>query len=445
MTCLKILKCNNSVIFQGEAGCGKTSLILYLAKLNNKNIATFNLNGGIHSIEIIEWLNKQIHVAVNEKKDQEHWIFLDEINTTPSDDLLKEVFCDRKLNGKEIPTNLKIIGACNPLRNKIKNEEEINNEMCGIKSKFIVNLSRIQTMQFIVYPLHPSMELLCINFGSLNKVDEEIIIGKKIEELNLSCKQQVAKILQKIHNFYKEKKYELSAVSLRNITRFIFLYRYFSNDKFQRFNRLKEDYELDVKEHNQFPNYDSNKKAFLDFKSDETKAIITCILICYYFMLNNMKDRTEVLKLIAEEFGYNEELIKNMVTYQMENLSLQFFQSIQKSKNSIYSIKLKNDLIVFNQALVENIFISFSCIQCHIPCIICGKPGSSKTLSISIILDCLKGEDSFHDYFKNFKPVHRIYFQGSLLTKSESVLRMVAKAENYSKSNPNVEVVIFFD
>lgn len=42
--------------------------------------------------------------------------FFDEANTTDAVGLIKEVMCDRHLNGKPISANLKIIAACNPYR-----------------------------------------------------------------------------------------------------------------------------------------------------------------------------------------------------------------------------------------------------------------------------------------------------------------------------------------
>ena len=43
-------------------------------------------------------------------------LFFDEANTTEAIGLIKEIMCDRRLNGKPIPEDIKFIAACNPYR-----------------------------------------------------------------------------------------------------------------------------------------------------------------------------------------------------------------------------------------------------------------------------------------------------------------------------------------
>ncbi len=43
-------------------------------------------------------------------------VFFDEANTTDSIGLIKEVMCDRRINGQPVSRNLKFIAACNPYR-----------------------------------------------------------------------------------------------------------------------------------------------------------------------------------------------------------------------------------------------------------------------------------------------------------------------------------------
>jgi len=43
-------------------------------------------------------------------------LFFDEANTTDNIGLIKEIMCDRRLNGKEIDNSVKFIAACNPCR-----------------------------------------------------------------------------------------------------------------------------------------------------------------------------------------------------------------------------------------------------------------------------------------------------------------------------------------
>lgn len=43
-------------------------------------------------------------------------LFFDEANTTEAIGLIKEVMCDRRVQGRPIPSTVKFIAACNPYR-----------------------------------------------------------------------------------------------------------------------------------------------------------------------------------------------------------------------------------------------------------------------------------------------------------------------------------------
>jgi len=42
--------------------------------------------------------------------------FFDEANTTDAIGLIKEIMCDKRMNGKPVSKDLKFIAACNPYR-----------------------------------------------------------------------------------------------------------------------------------------------------------------------------------------------------------------------------------------------------------------------------------------------------------------------------------------
>lgn len=47
-------------------------------------------------------------------------LFFDEANTSDAIGLIKEVMCDRRINGRPIEEDVKFIAACNPYRRSIK-------------------------------------------------------------------------------------------------------------------------------------------------------------------------------------------------------------------------------------------------------------------------------------------------------------------------------------
>jgi len=67
-----------------------------------------------------------------------------------------------------------------------------------------------------------------------------------------------------------------------------------------------------------------------------------------------------------------------------------------------------------NTPLKENIFVIFTCIMNKIPLFITGKPGSSKTLAMNLIVKSMRGNDSKHEFFKKLPAVVSQTYQGSL-------------------------------
>ena len=76
------------------------------------------MHGGVTKSDIARKVMEAEAVA-EENKDTyglDTVLFFDEANTTDAIDLIKEVMCDRRLNGREITKDIKFIAACNPYR-----------------------------------------------------------------------------------------------------------------------------------------------------------------------------------------------------------------------------------------------------------------------------------------------------------------------------------------
>jgi len=65
----------------------------------------------------------------------------------------------------------------------------------------------------------------------------------------------------------------------------------------------------------------------------------------------------------------------------------------------------QHENIAKNKALKENVFMMIVCIETRIPLFVIGKPGSSKSLSKSMVLDAMKGDASRKEIFKALKNV----------------------------------------
>ena len=80
---------------------------------------TNQVHGGTSVKDITDAVNKTEDLAKKNYKRNENLytiLFFDEANTTENIGLIKEIMCDRRLNGVPISDNVKFIAACNPYR-----------------------------------------------------------------------------------------------------------------------------------------------------------------------------------------------------------------------------------------------------------------------------------------------------------------------------------------
>jgi hypothetical protein len=83
----------------------------------------------------------------------------------------------------------------------------------------------------------------------------------------------------------------------------------------------------------------------------------------------------------------------------------------------------------------------------RIPIIICGKPGSSKTLAVNIVLNNLKGKRSNEKLFQTLPELIPVSYQGSQNCTSENIMTVFKRADKYLdiETNSNILPVIVFD
>ena len=103
-------------------------------------------------------------------------------------------------------------------------------------------------------------------------------------------------------------------------------------------------------------------------------------------------------------------------------------------------------------ALKENLFAIIICTINHIPLIIVGAPGSSKTLSFNQAIANLKGLESKKDLFRNtefFRSLDPHHYQCSRLTTSTEIQTVFSRAINrqhsHRKANLPTYCVVFMD
>ena len=97
-------------------------------------------------------------------------VFFDELNTCDSLCLITEIFIKRSFNGLNLEENIRLIGACNPYRKKVKNKLK-----CGLSYPNDDN-----ELIYLVNILPQSLMYYVFNFGSLEPENENLLIFRHI-------------------------------------------------------------------------------------------------------------------------------------------------------------------------------------------------------------------------------------------------------------------------
>ena len=463
------IRANIPVIMMGETGCGKTSLIRKLSQLLNngstKKMKILNIHAGTTDKDIINFIEKKVIKAAEELKIEDDdkkekfkekqiyeprklWVFLDEINTCKSMGLISELMCKHTYHGKELPSNVVFIAACNPYRygKKQLNGLDINKaykekENLDVQEQEKLKKSATSSLVYTVNPLPHSLLNFVFDFGNLTNEDEEryieSIILEPIERINrLSGNKSsykeihnlAKKLISQAQNFIRDKN-DKSSVSLREIRRFNIFYEFF-------FNYLKKKKEQNI---DSVPDNNINFYRNLDSLDIQKYSVILAIFVCYYLRIPDIETREELEKKMNEtlkEFSFKG---KNFLDI-----------PLNEEKYVVDNIELEKG-IAKNRALLDNIFSLFVAINNKVPIFIVGKPGCSKSLSVQLINKSMKGASSSRDLFKDLPKIILNSYQGSMSSTSQGVKNVFKKARRALKRLKNKEdrknniSMIYFD
>ena len=402
------LKYKIPVVIMGETGCGKTRLIEYMCRLqilnmNQKPMQTLyilRIHSGITVDDLVHHVTKAEELAMENRKLYPSIftiLLFDEANSTEAVGTIKEIMIDHTVNGKRIDLDygLRFIATCNPYKKHsdevIRRFEESSLGYFGHSHDQDHHLTGVETisMRDLVYrvqPLPESLLRIVFDFGTLSvesekKYIEKIIKKKFLKEQDRDIDAFVSAIA-KAQNYLKDKEHVIT--NLRDIRRVLIVFDWFRSIIDHIINNLDNKI------------YDS---------------LILSLLFCYYTSILNMDNKKHFRQTIAECF--NDPKIDEIY---ISNLT-------EKCQNGLLkSFKVPSG-IALNHALKENIFMLIICIQLKIPLFIIGKPGSSKSLSKTLIDNYFN--DSGFDLLKTYlkiKQVSLITYQCSPLSTSESII-----------------------
>ncbi|CAG8503791.1 15158_t:CDS:10 [Dentiscutata erythropus] len=408
-------RANVPIVIMGEAGCGKSSLIGFLAKVAEVNYEPFNLHAGIKEQDILDFMNKAQKKADN----GELWLFFDEINTCNHTGLLANIITHRAFDGKLLHPNIKLLSACNPYRKRIKSQNQ-----AGIKTK----VKKYEDQSNLVYQVKPLPDQILDyvwDYGVLFSKDEKRYIRLMVQTRFSEGQELFTKLLIASQQFIRliEENY---SVSLRDVKRAIKLVSFFEESLQTRSN---SEYSGGNKN---YPPPDGSSRISLQIRS-----YILALSLCYQSRIYDQESRS----------GYRQAMINVFQRYKMNVEESEFTRVIRDEQEDWFKRMQLPPETVMNEALLENVLVVIVCILTKIPTFIIGTPGSSKSLAIKLVRLNLRGSDSNDKYFRKLPQVYLISYQGSSSSTSDGIIKVFDKAIKYQETSSKefsvISVVVF--
>ena len=430
---------NLPIVVMGDTGCGKTYLIKFLVTvLLREDFRVLTLHSGVTELHLEELILEVIGIANRNIENYNQngslyrptkvWVFFDEFNTSPLQSLIEELMCTRTCTfspritlamgaSRELPLNVVFIAACNPCR------INASNSSVGLVHEFAVS-----AFSHRVFPVPETLLNYTWSFGQITEDKEKSYVDSRLKNSgalkNLGFTQDQLDLMN--HCIIESQKYirqkeNSSSVSLRDVQRvidiFVFLYQLFATHQDVRFD----------------------------------DALVCTIFLNYFARIGKYDQRKALENKIRGKF--NESC--NPRTIELTNGREPFLQRFQQiSERVIQDIQdarcLPRD-ICMNRALRENLFALIVSILTMTPIMLCGKPGTSKTLSTQIVLKFFERENKAgSQYFANQPSLRSVYFSGSIATTSEAVDQLFVRAKRAADTENNKGddkqlVVIIFD
>ena len=410
-------KSNIPVVIMGETGSGKTRLVKFMCDIlrqgkNAINLLVMKTHGGITKQNIYDMvLNAMKQARYNKDHGiSQTVIFFDEANTTNAIGTIKEVMCDRLVNGVPIPNDigLQFVAAVNPYREHSEEMiSKLENAGLGYHIRYDKTGDKLGSipMRRLVYrvkEIPASMFPLIWDFGMLDKETEKKYIAQMVAPFVKSKKHDpqfsvtLLEIICQSQEFMRERKDECSFVSLRDVERFLKILQWFQ---------------------------------------DHSKVIIPKILEKKYWKISKA-DLNLILSLGVAYLTRLDERREDYVVKLSKCLGIKsrWFKSTIQACQDVFIDELKLDQnIAKNDALKENVWMMAICIDLRIPLFLVGKPGSSKSLAKSLITDVMQGVHSYSEMFQNFKEIHMVSFQCSPLATAGGILSTFRQCHKFQE------------
>uniref|UniRef100_A0A8C1YEU9 RING-type E3 ubiquitin transferase n=1 Tax=Cyprinus carpio TaxID=7962 RepID=A0A8C1YEU9_CYPCA len=432
-------RCGIPVIIMGETGCGKTRLIKFLCEMHRGVVSSDNMklvkvHGGTSSDMIYTKVREAEDMALRNKKDHgfDSVLFYDEANTTEAIGSIKEILCDNTAKGQDltINTGLQIIAACNPYRKHTDVMiERLESAGLGYRvraEETDEKLGSIPLRQLVyrVHALPPSMIPLVWDFGQLNDHTEKMYIKQIVERVvqtnSIDCKYitTITDVLSASQMYMRTRRDECSFVSLRDVERCMQVFGWFYINHSMLLSELDQFESIQRTQRNEQQPKDTNKR------NPVLWSILMAVGVCYHACLED-----------------KEKYIKEICRCLPEYSPMKVMQEISFIQDLFLSGVPLGETIARNNALKENVFMMVICIELRIPLFLVGKPGSSKSLSKTLVADGMQGQAAHSDLFKKLKQIHLVSFQCSPHSTPDGIINTFKQSARFQEGKNLKEYV----
>ena len=323
-------------------------MIAFLAAVVEVEFKALNLHAGVQEETIIKFVKDAQSDAVK----KEVWLFFDEINTCNHIGLLSELIAHRKLEGRQIHPNIRLFSACNPYHIRTKSVSD-----AGLQTKVKIYDEKSRLV-YQVKPLPDQILDYVWDYGVLKPEDEKKYIHIMLQDQlpkELLNHQVLTELLFASQEFIRKVE-EPYSVSLRDVKRAIKLIKFF-HDHLKGRPARKQLPDEKVKP-TKYPQTGKGKPSLL------MRSYVLALGLCYHSRLYEKDLR----------FRYKQEIIKIFSKYVTFNL--QMFDLILREEQEDYIERMIcPPNIAFNEALLENVWVTIVCILTKIPVFIIGSPG----------------------------------------------------------------------
>jgi hypothetical protein len=173
-------------------------------------------------------------------------------------------------------------------------------------------------------------------------------------------------------------------------------------------------------------------------------SAIAATMVCYGLRLNGRPEQAEFIKKLVESANN----ARVMTRYRTEEIRGILSKIAQWHFDEMVALKagIIPEGIALNTPLKENFITMLACFDTLTPLIICGAPGTSKTLCTQIFNSALVPNVIKNcKIFSPYKGINAMYYGGSQTSTSEGISKVFQRGEKYLENKGEDRPVVVFD